>query len=312
MREEQFQILSNDEKTQLHCVKWIPDGEIKAVVQLVHGMAEYIERYRTFAEYLNRQGMLVAGHDHLGHGDSVLDKADYGYFAEKNANQILVKDIHRVYQKIRKDYEGVPYVMIGHSMGSFLVRQYLCCFGDGLDGAVICGTGFQPQWLLKAALGICRIEARIFGWRCHSRLFQWMVSGSYNTAFRPNRTASDWLCRDESVVDAYEADEKCGFPFTLNGFYNLFLNIYKTEQKTYLERMQKELPVLFIAGAKDPVGSCGKGVRKAAACFKEIGMKDVICKLYPEARHEILNEHNKEEVFEDVLIWMKEKQMLRN
>lgn len=310
MREEQFQLPSNDEKTQLHCVKWIPDGEIKAVVQLVHGMAEHIERYRTFAQYLNRQGILVAGHDHLGHGDSIVSKEEYGYFAAKNGNRILVKDIHRVYQKVRNEYEGVPYILMGHSMGSFLVRQYLCCFGTGLDGAVVCGTGFQPQWLLKTALGLCRIEAQLFGWYHRSKLFQWMVSGSYNAAFRPNRTASDWLCRDEAVVDAYEADERCGFPFTLNGYYNLFLTIYKIERKEYLERMPRNLPVLFIAGEKDPVGGSGEGVRKAAALFEEIGMRDVTCRLYPGARHEILNEHNKEEVFKDVLDWLEQKQLI--
>lgn len=310
MREEQFQILSNDGKTQLHGVKWIPDGEVRAVVQLVHGMAEHIERYRTFAGYLNAHGILVVGHDHLGHGYSVGSEKEYGYFADEHGNRVLVQDIHLIYQKTKKEYSGVPYVLMGHSMGSFLARQYLCCFGKGLDGAVICGTAFRPQKMLKLALGFCRAEARFLGWHAHSKLLQWMVSGSYNTAFRPNRTSFDWLCRDEKVVDAYEADEQCGFPFTLNGYYNLLLTLYKIGRKEYLEKMPRELPVLFIAGEKDPVGNFGEGVKTSIDLFKQIGMRDVESKLYPEARHEILNEINKEEVFEDVMNWLERKQLI--
>lgn len=307
MREEQFQILSNDGKTQLHGVRWIPDGEVRAVVQLVHGMAEYIERYRTFAGYLNEHGILVVGHDHLGHGDSVGPEKEYGYFADEHGNRILVQDIHLIYQKTKKEYRGVPYVLMGHSMGSFLVRQYLCCFGKGLDGAVICGTAFRSESMLKIALGLCRMEAQLIGWHTKSRLFQRMISGSYNAAFSPNRTASDWISRDEAVVDAYESDERCGFPFTLNGYYNLFLTLYKIGRKEYLEKMPREIPVLFIAGEKDPVGNCGEGVRKAIALFEQVGMCDIESKLYPQARHEILNELNKEEVFDDVMSWLDRK-----
>lgn len=311
MGEVHFQVRSNDGRTLLHGVEWIPEGEVRAVVQLVHGMAEHIERYRAFAQYLNGYGILAVGHDHLGHGGSVLSKEDYGYFAAENGNQILVRDIHRIFVRTQKKYERVPYVMFGHSMGSFLVRQYLCCYGTGLDGAVICATAYQPQWLVKTALGICRAEAQLFGWHYRSRLFQWMAAGSYNAAFRPNRTSADWICRDEAVVDAYEADERCGFVFTLNGFYNLFLTLYKIIRKEYLGRMPRNLPVLFIAGEKDPVGSCGEGVRKVTELFEQTGMKNVERRLYPGARHEVLNEKNKEEVFADVLDWMYRQKLLR-
>ena len=137
-----------------------------------------------------------------------------------------------------------------------------------------------------------------------------MVAGSSNAAFKPNRTPSDWLCRDEAVVDAYMEDPRCGFPFTLNGFYNLFLTLYKIIRKEYLERMPRNLPVLFIAGDKDPVGNFGKGVQDVAELFEKTGMKNVECKLYHDARHEVLNERNKEEVFGDVLAWMEKNQLV--
>lgn len=304
MREEHLYIQSNDVHTQLHVVKWIPDGEIKAVVQLVHGMAEHIERYAVLAQYLNENGILAVGHDHLGHGGSVNTEEDYGYFAEKNGNQILVRDIHRVFLQMKKEYSQVPYALLGHSMGSFLVRQYICCYGTELDGAIISGTACQPEWMLKAALGLSRLEAKVLGWKYRSRLFHWIVAGSSNAAFKPNRTSCDWLTRDEAVVDDYVADSRCGFIFTLNGYYNLFLTLYKIGRKEYLERMPRDLPVLFIAGDKDPVGNCGKGVEAVATLFEKTGMRNVTCRLYPDARHEVLNETNKAEVYADILNWM--------
>lgn len=304
MREEHFNFTSAEGKVRIHGVKWIPEGEVRAVLQLVHGMAEHVERYREFARFLTLQGILVVGHDHLGHGASVHSQEDFGYFAEKYGNRVLVQDMHRVLQKTKKEYPDVPYVMFGHSMGSFLARQFLCCYGTELDGAVICGTGYHPEWLVRAALALCRMEAAVFGWRYRSRLFRFMMSDSFNLQFRPNRTTADWLCKDEEIVDGYVADEKCGFSFTLNGNYNLFLTLLKIGRKEYLERMPRELPVLFISGKEDPVGSCGKGVTTVAKLFDQVGMKNVNCILYPEDRHEILNEPDRDKVYADVLAWM--------
>lgn len=304
IHEEQFYFPSNDKKSTVHGVRWIPEKEVQAVVQLCHGMSEYIERYREFAEYLAGHGVLVVGHDHLGHGGSAQSEKEYGYFADKNGNRTLIRDIHSVYKRTKKEYPDVPYILFGHSMGSFLVRQYLCCFGDGLDGAVICGTGYQPKAAVLAGLALSRAEAAFMGWHHRSRLLRWMTFGSYNNRFRPNRTDSDWLCSNEESVDAYISDPKCGFAFTANGYYNMFLGMLKLHNPEYLGRMPRSLPVLFIAGDKDPVGNFGEGVKKAAASFREIGMEHVQCKLYPEGRHEILNETNREEVYADVWEWM--------
>lgn len=303
-REEQFSFRSHDGKSMIHGVRWIPEGQIRAVLQICHGMSEYIERYRDFARYLGEQGVLVTGHDHLGHGGSVSSEKDCGYFADRKGNTAVLRDIRGVYRRTKTDYPEVPYILFGHSMGSFLVRQYLCCFGEGLDGAVICGTGFQPKAAVLAGMVIARIEAEFFGWHHRSRLLQWITFGSYNQRFRPNRTDSDWICSDEATVDAYVSDPKCGFPFTVNGYYNMFLGMLKLHESEYLDRMPRSLPVLFIAGGQDPVGDFGKGVEKAAVSFKNMGMERIECKIYPEGRHEILNEKNREEVYQDVWDWM--------
>lgn len=304
IHEEQFYFPSNDKKSTIHGVRWIPEGQVQAVVQLCHGMSEYIERYRGLAEYLAERDILVVGHDHLGHGGSAQSEKEYGYFTDKNGNRTLIRDIHSVYKRTKKEYPDVPYILFGHSMGSFLARQYLCCFGDGLDGAIICGTGYQPKAAVLAGLALSRIEAVFMGWYHRSGLLRWMTFGSYNHRFRPNRTDSDWLCSNEESVDAYISDPKCGFAFTVNGYYNMFLGMLKIQNQEYLARMPRSLPVLFIAGEKDPVGDFGEGVKKAAASFKELGMEHVQCKLYPEGRHEILNEKNREEVYADIWEWM--------
>lgn len=304
MREEHFYFTSAEGTVRIHGMRWIPEGEIRLIVQLVHGMAEHIERYREFAQFLNAHGILVVGHDHLGHGASIRSQKDYGYFAEKDGNRMLVRDMHRVLQRTRAEYPNVPYVMFGHSMGSFLTRQFLCCFGTELNGAVICGTGYHPEGMLHAALLLCRMEAAAFGWHYRSRLLGFMMSDSFNLQFRPTRTKFDWLTKETAAVDAYAADPRCGFGFTLNGYYNLLLTLLKIGKKAYLERMPRKLPVLFVSGKDDPVGDSGKGVCRAANLFVETGMQDVKCILYPEDRHEILNETDREQVYADVLAWM--------
>ena len=304
VREEHFYFCSSREGVKSHGMRWIPEGEIRAVVQISHGMSEHIERYREFAEYLASRQILVVGHDHLGHGKSAASEEEYGYFAEKNGNQHLIRDLHRVFVMTRKKYKDVPYILLGHSMGSFLARQYLCCYGSSLDGAIICGTGYQPAAVVCFGMVICRIEAALFGWKHRSRLMRWISFGSYNSGFRPNRTDSDWLCRNEEVVDRYIQDEKCGFPFTVNGYYNMFLGMSRIIRPAYLKKMPLDLPVLFIAGEEDPVGNRGKGVRKVEKLFEDVGMKRVECRLYPKDRHELLNELDRDRVFADIMDWL--------
>ncbi len=307
MRKEKIDFQSNDRRTKIHAVQWSPEQKPRAILQIVHGMSEYAERYEPFANFLTEQGCVVVGHDHLGHGTSVCSDKDYGYFAEKNGNQILLKDIHKLRKQTQKEYPGIPYFILGHSMGSFLVRQYLCLYAEGLAGAVIMGTGYQPRILTKLGMNICRLLAFLKkDWRFRSSLVDSMACGAYARCFK-GETGNEWLSRNEDNVRRYTEDERCGFKFTLNGYYNLFYSIDCLSYRRYLEKMPKDLPILFVSGEQDPVGQFGEGVKKVYQTFLKLGMQDVFCKLYPKDRHEILNEADADTVMEDIWTWIERK-----
>lgn len=296
---------SNDGLTKVHAILWIPDGKVRAILQISHGMVEFIDRYHDFASYLTAHGILVAGNDHLGHGSSVRSEEQYGYFAEKNGNRILLKDLHRLRHLVQKHYPKVPYFLLGHSMGSFLARQYLCEYGAGLSGAVIMGTGYQPGFMTAFGMALTTVLAWIKGWEYRSALVDGMAFSGNNRKFGA-LSGKEWLSRNEENVAWYRQEKRCNFRFTLNGYYNLFYSIHRLGKKEYLEKMPKDLPVLFVSGEEDPVGQFGKGVKKVYAQFEKMGMKQVRCKLYPLDRHEILNEVDKDVVYEDILNWMEE------
>ncbi|MBQ8185071.1 MAG: alpha/beta fold hydrolase [Lachnospiraceae bacterium] len=301
----EFTYDSMDGKTKVHAIEWKPEGEeIAGVLQMVHGMTEYIDRYDAFARFLTEKGFVVVGHDHLGHGRTAASAEDYGYFHETDGNTMLLADIDRLRKLTQEQYPDAPYFVLGHSMGSFLIRQYLCIHGEGLAGAVVMGTGAQPMAILKLGQMVCKLQAKISGWRCRSKLVYGMAFGSYNKRFQPARTPYDWLTKDTEIVDAYAASEWCTFRFTLNGYYNLFRSIQQASLKENLEKMPKELPVLFVSGAKDPVGNFGKGVEQVRKQFEEAGMKDLTWILYEDDRHEILNETDREKVYQDIYAWL--------
>ncbi len=307
-QKREFTYDSGDGRTKIHAVEWKPEGvEIRGVLQIVHGMVEFVERYEEFAGFLKEKGFVVTGNDHLGHGASVVTKEDYGFFAEKKGNRTVLKDIHRLRRMTEKRYPGVPYFILGHSMGSFLLRQYLCMKGEGLSGAIVMGTGTQPMAVLQAGRGLCRLMACFRGWRYRSVLVDNMAFGGYNRHFEPARTDKDWLTKEEEVVDRYLSDERCTFRFTLNGYYNLFTSILEASRKENLQRMPKNLPVFFVAGGDDPVGNSGKGVEEVRKRFWDAGMQEVSCKIYAGDRHEILNETDRQRVYEDLERWLSEQ-----
>ncbi len=303
-QEIRFTYPSADRITDIQAMMWIPDGKIRGILQISHGMLEFVERYGEFARFLNRHGILTVGNDHLGHGGSVRSEAYYGYFAEKNGNKILLSDMRELQRMTQEKYPDLPYFLLGHSMGSFLARQYLCQYGNYLDGAIICGTAWHSGLEARAGMLLCRLIARGKGWRYRSHLVNRLAIGSFNRKFHPARTPMDWLSRDEEAVDRYRSDPRTQFVFTVNAYEQMFAGLKYLSDSKNLARMPKDLPVLFAAGEEDPVGNFGLGVKKTAVAFRAAGMKNVACRLYPNDRHEILNERNRREVYQDMLGWM--------
>lgn len=307
-KEKQFSFLSKDGKTKIHAVKWMPEsGEYRAVLQITHGMVEYIERYKPFAEFLNDQGILVVGHDHLGHGASVASEEELGYFAEPDPSDTLVEDMHTLRTTIQTENPGVPYFMMGHSMGSFLLRQYLTMRAEGLAGAIVMGTGDMPYALLKAGQAVCKSISLTKGWHHRSHLVNQLGMGGYNRQFEPSDSTKDWITSDDSKRKEYEADPLCNFVFTVNGYYQMFEGMKVLTRRHAMDKIPVELPVIFVSGAEDPVGSNGVGVTRVFRKYEAHGMTDVEMKLYAGDRHEILNETDREEVYEDLYRWMEKR-----
>ena len=307
VKKEEFTFDSRDGSTKLHAVRWTPSGKVICILQIVHGMAEYVERYEALALYLGEKGILVTGDDHLGHGKSVGERGAYGYFCDQDPATVVVRDVHRLKKITQEEYPGVPYVILGHSMGSFILRNYLFRYGSGIQGAIICGTGSQPPLLVKVCKGVATLQGLLFGQKHTARLIDKLAFGSYNKRIPDAKTAFDWLCTDPAVVDAYMQDPLCGFTFTVNGFRTLFALLDRLNQEENLWAMPGELPVRFIAGDMDPVGDYGAGVKKAYEDFVKAGMEHVTLKLYAGGRHELLNEKNKEQVYEDIYPWIMER-----
>ena len=297
---------SRDNEHKIRALKWIPEGEIKAVLQLVHGMAEHVERYDEFARWMASKGFLVVANDHLGHGKSVESPDEYGYFCDKNALTVVVRDIHRLKKITQEENPGKKYFILGHSMGSLLLRNYLFKYGSGIDGAILTGTASQPYLMTKPGLAILNILKFFEGAHARSMLASKLVNGDYNGKIKNPRTPFDWLSHNEENIDKYIEDESCGYLFTLNGFITMVTSVDRMNSKTLLSKMPKNLPIIFMSGQEDPVGNYGEGVKRAYGQFINAGMINTKIKLYPELRHEILNELCREKIFEDVYSFIKE------
>lgn len=287
------------------CV-WEPEGTPVAVVQLTHGIAEHIDRYDTFARWLNERGILVVAQDHMGHGKSVNNGGILGYF--HGGWFAAAEDTYCLLKQTKEQYPDIPYILFGHSMGSFLARTVLAKHPDsGIAGCVICGTAWQPGGLLKAAGLLSKLMCFGGADKKPSPGLKKLMFGSYNQRVEHVRTENDWLTRDDRIVDAYNADPLCGFTATAGLYRDMLSGICYIQSPEALKAMDRQTPVLFIAGGDDPVGAYGAGVEKAAEEFRKAGMEQVRLKLYPLCRHEILNEINYLQVFEDVLSWIRER-----
>lgn len=306
MKKYTEKIASTDSKNNLNVIIWETEKEPIGVLQIVHGMAEYIDRYDNFAKYMTEQGFNVIGHDHLGHGHSVSDERDYGFFAEENGDKIIIEDMHSVTQYAREKWEELPNFILGHSMGSFCLRQYLTKYSNDVFGAVIMGTGWIPSAAAFLGKTIATNTCKSKGSHTVNPLLIKLTLEPYNKPFAPARTNCDWLSRDEKQVDLYVNDKLCGFDFTAGAYKDFFTVLEKIAKNRQLIGMRKSLPILITSGSVDPVGG-KKACEKLNAQYKRCGINDVTLKLWENDRHEILNELDKSDVYQYIYNWLKSK-----
>ncbi|MDL2323685.1 alpha/beta hydrolase [Ruminococcaceae bacterium OttesenSCG-928-A16] len=281
-----------------------PEVEPFCVLQISHGMCEYIDRYQDFAYFLARNGVVVCGNDHLGHGASASTEDDLGYFTEKGGRKFALQDLHTMNQKAHEAYPHLPVVLLGHSMGSFFARRYAALWPKTISGLVISGTG-GPNPLAAAGIAMAGLVAKIKGPRHRSSLVHNMAFGAYLKKIENPKTPYDWISRDEEIVALYANDAKCVFQFTVNGFHELFSALKDVSSPGWAAGINKQMPVYMFAGDADPVGDYGKGVVTVYNWLRDAGVKNVQLKLYPGGRHEMLNETNRAEVYDDVLEFLK-------
>lgn len=271
----------------------------KAAVMLSHGMCEYFERYKDFAEFLCRNEIALIGHDHIGHGNSIIDEDMLGYFGEEKGYIHMVQDLHRMKTIMERLLPDIPHFLIGHSMGSFLARIYYSRYRDRWDGVIFMGTGGRMAGSTSLSNVIDRVrEAK--GSMCRTELGTNLVFGIFNLRTENQRTKNDWLSRDDETVDKFCADPKCNFIFTVAGYRDLLNALLCANSPVVIENTPTDTSILFMSGGMDPIGEYGQGVRNACARYMEHGC-DVILRIYREARHELLNELNRDEVMGDIL-----------
>ncbi|MBQ7795242.1 MAG: alpha/beta fold hydrolase [Lachnospiraceae bacterium] len=306
MREREFFLPSSDHNFKLRCMEWIPEGEVKAVLQIAHGMTEHIGRYREFAVWLAEHGVAVIGHDHLGHGKTVEKEEDFGFFGTNGGTEHVIKDMRRLTVYGKKKFPEVKLFLLGHSMGSFMVRRYLSVYHDGPDGFILMGTGAPAEAMVFGGYVLASMMSKVKGERYRSKLLYEMSLGSYNRKFKPTKTPQDWLTRDETWAKSFGEDELCQFVFTATAYRDFFRVILLDAKAEKEGKVRVDAPMLIVSGDKDPVGDDAKGVRKVYKRYSDAGVVEMTLGLYEGARHEILHETNCEEVFGDILEWIEQ------
>ncbi|WP_026517994.1 alpha/beta fold hydrolase [Butyrivibrio sp. MC2021] len=306
VRKEELTYKSRDRQTMIHAIKWIPEGQPIALLQIIHGMQEYIDRYDEFARFLAEKGILVMGNDHLGHGKSIGEHGTYGYFCRDDAATVLVRDAHRLKKMVQEEYPGVPVFILGHSFGSFVAREYITRYGTGIAGAIIQGTAFMPGGTVKSLGSLCSFMSFFLGEKTRSNMINNMAFKGYLKKIPNARTKQDWLSHNEESVNKYIADPACNFVFTINGFKTMADILKRVQNVELMEDIPKELPVLITAGKEDPVGNYGEGPEKLFYIYKNtLQLKNVEIKMYDGMRHELQQEIGREKVFADQYEWIK-------
>lgn len=306
VRKEELTYKSRDRQTMLHAIRWIPEGEPVAILQIIHGMQEYIDRYDEFANFLAEKGIIVIGNDHLGHGGSVGERGTYGYFCKNDPATVLVRDAHRLKKMTQEDFPGIPCFILGHSFGSFVAREYITRYGTGIKGAIIQGTAFMPGGTIKSFGGLVNFLQVVMGEKYRSTMVNNMAFKGYLKKIPNPRTNFDWLSHNEASVDKYAADPACNFVFTLNGFKTMAELLKRVQDTDKMEDIPKDLPILITAGKEDPVGNYGEGPEKLYNIYKnDLQIKNVDIKIYDGLRHELQQEIGREQVYADQYEWIK-------
>ena len=291
---------SADEKHEIYGEIYEPTGtEIRGVVQLAHGMTDYVARYEWMADQLCAAGYVFAGHCHLGHGKSAGREEDLGYFAKKGGISYLIADMNTMNRRLRAAYPGKPLIVLGHSMGSFIARLYVGAHPHAMDACVLLGTGGKNP-LLPFGLALCSILTLLYGDRHRSKLVAGLSTGSYHKKFDPSEGTTAWLTRDPARVATYKTDPYCSVTFTLSAYKDLFRMLGACNNAAWFRQYPKHMPTLIMSGDKDPVGNFGKGVSEVYRCMLLAGCTKVSMKLYEGARHELFNETNREEFVADL------------
>ena len=273
------------------------------IIQLAHGMQDYVLRYEKLAHVFNDLGFVFAGNNHLGHGETARSREDFGFFASKDGVDALLLDMKKTNELLKNDYPGIPVIMLGHSMGSFLARLYTALFPETVSGLIIHGTGGKNP---LAPLGkvIATVIKKIYGERHKSKLITKMAFGSYNKKFPKEEGRHAWLTRDLNLVSGRDSDGFQNFGFTVSAYSDLFDMLIKCNKPEWFESYPKNMPTLVISGDADPVGNYGKGPRYVYEKLKGAGVTNIELKLYEGARHELFNETNREEVYKDLIAWV--------
>lgn len=299
-RKSEISFLSADEKHTIFGEIYEPaSGQVRGVVQLAHGMTDYVARYEWLAGVLTARGYVFAGHCHLGHGKSAGREEDLGYFAKKNGVTFLLKDMHRMNKLLRAAYPGKPQIVLGHSMGSFIARLFVAAHPHSMDACVILGTGGKNP-LLPFGRALCGLMTVFCGDRYRSTLVSKLSTGSYYKKFDPSEGTTAWLTRDPSRVKTYKTDPYCSVTFTLSAYRDLFRMLGACNAGRWFKEYPKNMPTLLMSGDQDPVGNFGKGVTEVYRRLLLAGCSNVSMQLYEGARHELFNEINREEFAEDL------------
>lgn len=306
MKSDTFQFKDSQGK-RIFVYKWVPekDVKVKGIVQIAHGASEHAKRYESFAEVLTGNGFIVYGNDHRGHGLTAENEDELGHFGDEDGWKLVVEDMHELTKIIKEENKKLPIFLFGHSMGSFLSRNYIFLYGNELNGVILSGTGHNPAPLVRFGHIMALREMKKIGNKSRSYKINSLTFGSYNNKFKPFRTEFDWLTRDEKEVDKYIEDKMCGQVFTSLCYRDLFTGVKEISDMNNIRKTPQVLPIFIISGDMDPVGNNGKGVQKVYSMYKKAGIKDLSIKLYREGRHEILNEVNKEDVYKDIVEWIK-------